>query len=117
MPLLLAILGNAIGLLLAVRFLPQLLGPDSIQWYGSGTQGFIELLLAGVVIGIINGIVKPIVKLLSLPLMLLTVGLFSIVINVGMLALADFFLENLEINGFGAYFATSIILAIVHVIL
>jgi len=117
MPFLLTILGNAIGLLLAVWLLPQWLGPDSIAWYGTGVQGFIELLLAGVVIGIINGIVRPIIKLLSLPLMLLSLGLFGIVINIAMLALADFFLDNLEINGFLAYFATSIVLAVVHVVL
>ena len=117
MHFLLTVLGNAVGLLLAVWFLPQVLGPDSIAWYGTGTQGFIELLLAGAVIGVINGIIKPLVKLLSLPLMLLTVGLFGIVINVGMLMLADFFLDNLEINGFLAYFATSLVLSVVHVVL
>lgn len=45
-------------------------------------------LLFGAVIGIINAFIKPVVKLLALPVRILTLGLFTLVINVGLMALA-----------------------------
>lgn len=113
MRILISILGNAIGLLVAVWLLPQFLGPDSISWTGT----IVELLLAGAIIGLINGILRPIIRLLSFPLILLTAGVFGLVINVLMLVLADYLLADLAINSIGAYVGTTIILAIVHVIL
>jgi len=46
-----------------------------------------QLLLLALVAGLVNGLVKPIVRLLSLPVRLATLGLFSFVINAGMLLL------------------------------
>jgi len=46
-----------------------------------------QLLLLALVAGVVNGLVKPIVKLLSLPVRVATLGLFSFVINAGMLLL------------------------------
>jgi putative membrane protein len=112
MPFFVAVLGNAIGLLAAVWLLPKL-WPGSIVWTGT----IWELLIAGAVIGIINGILKPILKLLSLPLLFLTAGLFGIIINVGLIWLADLLLPDLTINGIPALFATTVILALVHLIL
>ena len=113
MRFILSILGNSIGLLIAVKLGEAVFGAGTIQWTG----GFVGLLLAGAVIGIINGFVRPLVKLLSFPLIVLTAGIFSFLINIGMLVLADYLLEDLAINGFLAYVFTSFVLAIVHVIL
>jgi len=87
--------------------------PGSIEWFGD----FWYLLLAGAVIGVINGIVKPILKLLSLPLIILTAGLFSTVINVGLVWFADYLLDGLTINGFLPLLATTVILTIIHIII
>ena len=113
MPFLLSILGNAIGLLIAVKLGEAVFETGTIIWTG----GLIGLLLAGAVIGVINGVVKPIVKLLSFPLIILTAGVFSFLINIGMLWFADYLLTDLTINGFFAYVFTAFVLAIVHVIL
>ena len=113
MKIFISILANAIGLLLAVWLLPQFLGPESITWDGN----LVELLIAGFVIGLVNGVLRPFVKLLSLPLMILTLGFFGIIINVAMIWLVDYALAGLTINGFFAYLLTSIVLAVVHVIL
>ena len=113
MKILISILANAIGLLVAVWLLPQFLGEGSIEWNGT----LIGLLLAGAVIGVINGILRPIVKLLSFPLILLTAGVFGFVVTILMLVLADWLLADLTINGIGAYIGTTIILAIVHIVL
>lgn len=56
------------------------------------------LLLIGLVIGLINAFVKPVLKFLSCPLVLLTLGLFVLVINGLMLLLADALLDSLTIQ-------------------
>ena len=51
-------------------------------------------LAVGAFIGLMNAIVKPIIKLLSLPITLMTLGLFSFVINAGMLLLSAWLLDT-----------------------
>jgi putative membrane protein len=60
------------------------------------------LLLAALLLGVVNAIVRPIVLLLTLPLSLLTLGLFIFVINAGMLALVAWFLDGFHLSGFRA---------------
>ena len=57
------------------------------------------LLLTGLVIGLINLVVKPLVTLLSLPAVVVTLGLFLLVINGAMLYLASLLLDGLTIEG------------------
>ena len=52
-------------------------------------------LAVGAFIGLINAVIKPIIKLLSLPITLMTLGLFSFVINAGMLLLSAWLLDVL----------------------
>lgn len=87
---LLQIVLNGVALLIAAKLIP------GIHYQGS----LLYLLIAGLVLGLINLIVKPVVSALSCPLILLTLGLFYLVINGLMLYLADFFLEGLRIDGF-----------------
>ncbi len=61
---------------------------------------FGSVLLIALVFGVINALIKPIVQLLSLPLLILTVGLFSLVINALMLLLTDALLDSLHIATF-----------------
>ncbi|MFL6293145.1 MAG: phage holin family protein [Thermoanaerobaculia bacterium] len=86
---LLQIVLNGVALLIAARLVP------GIHYQGS----LLYLLIAGLVLGLINLIVKPIVSFFSFPLILLSLGLFYIVINGLMLYLADFFLAGLRIDG------------------
>jgi len=86
---LLQIVLNGVALLIAARLVP------GIHYEGS----LLYLLIAGLVLGLINLIVKPIVSFFSFPLILLTLGLFYVVINGLMLYLADFFLAGLRIDG------------------
>ena len=72
------ILVNAIAVIAAVRLVP---GADFRgEWW--------QLLLVAAIFGIINAYLRPILKLLSLPLNLLTFGLASLVINIGLVVLA-----------------------------
>jgi len=67
-------------------------------------------LLAGLILGLINVFIKPILKLVTLPLRILTLGLFGLVINLGVIWLVDRFFQDLVINGLAALFWTSVLI-------
>lgn len=90
MKILARVLLNGLGLVAAAYLLP------GIHWQG----GLGALLVAGCVVGLINLVVKPIVTLLSCPLLVLTLGLFYLVINGALLLLADALLPSLSVDGF-----------------
>ncbi|MET9884586.1 phage holin family protein [Streptomyces sp. NPDC006430] len=58
----------------------------------------ITLILVALVFGLVNLIVKPVVKLLSLPLFILTLGLFTLVVNALMLMLTSWLAEQLDLS-------------------
>lgn len=74
----------------------------------------LELVMAGAVLGLVNSLIRPAVKLLSLPLIILTLGLFSVIINILMLALAANLLPTLDIEGFWPALGGVIIISIVN---
>ena len=88
---LIQILINSVGLLLAAYLVP------GIHYQG----GVLLLLLAGLVMGLINLLVKPVAMLLSLPLIVLTLGLFYLVVNGLMLYLAAALVPGLTVDGCG----------------
>lgn len=67
-----------------------------------GVKGY---LIAALVFGLLNGLVKPILKLLSLPFMIISLGLFTIVLNVVVLWLVKYSLGVLAFQGVGVYTA------------
>jgi len=73
-----------------------------------------ELLVAGIILGIINSFVRPIVKLISLPLIFITFGLFSVVINIALILLATNFVPGWEIQGFWAAVWGIIVISLVN---
>ncbi|MCG9479939.1 MAG: phage holin family protein [Actinomycetia bacterium] len=73
--------------------------------------------LAGLLLGLLHTFIKPIVKFLSLPINILTLGLFNIVINAGMLWIVDYFLSGLKVNGFWGYVVSSVLISIISIIL
>jgi len=70
------------------------------------------LVLAGLVLGIVNAIVRPIAVILTFPLTILTLGLFLLVVNAGMLALTAWLLHGFHIDGFGAALWTSLVVGV-----
>lgn len=71
-------------------------------------------LTAAFVLGLLNLLVKPLLKLLSLPLTLLTLGLFSLVINGVILALTAYFVEALVVDSFGTAIVGALSITVVH---
>ena len=80
---------NGLAVFLVAKVVPGIHYQGDI-WY---------LLLTGLVVGGINLLVRPLVVLLSLPFIVLTLGLFFIVINGALLYLASFLLNGLTIDG------------------
>jgi putative membrane protein len=71
------------------------------------------LILAGVLLGIVNSIVRPIAIVLTLPMTILTLGLFLLVINAGMVALVAWMLPGMHVAGFWAAFWTAVLVSLV----
>jgi len=81
------------------------------------TVNFYNLVLAGLLLGIINTFIKPVITLLSLPFVLLTFGLFTIIINVGLLFMMTHLIPSFEIASFWSGFLGVIIISLVNYIL
>ncbi|MBO8187294.1 MULTISPECIES: phage holin family protein [Streptomyces] len=84
---------------------------------GSEGEKALTLLVVALIFGVVNVVVKPIVKLLSLPLLVLTLGLFTLVINALMLMLTSWVADKLDVSfhvdGFGTAFLGGLIISIV----
>ena len=93
---------TAIGLWIATRWI------DGVRIDDATT-----LVLAGALLGIINAIVRPLAIVLTLPITILTLGLFLLVVNAGMVALVAALLPGFHIlGGFWAAFGTALIVSI-----
>ena len=85
-------------------------------------NGWIAYAVMAAILGLVNAIIRPILKLLSLPLIILTLGLFSLVINALMLWLSssiavNWFHVGLYVDGFWAAFLGALVVSIATVIL
>jgi putative membrane protein len=70
---------------------------DGIELTGSGTEDrVITLVLVALIFGVINAVVAPVVKLLSLPFIILTLGLFLLVVNAAMLLFTSWIAGQFE---------------------
>ena len=75
------------------------------------------LLLGAAVLGIANAVLKPILAILTAPLILITLGLFYFVLNILMLALAEWIAPDFSITGFWTYVGSVIVIWLVNVVL
>jgi putative membrane protein len=113
-------IANAGALAVAVWLL------DKITLTGDSTgKKFGTLIIVALIFGLVNFLVKPIVKLLSLPLLILTLGLFTLVVNAVMLLLTSWLADKLDLSfhveGFWTAVLGGLIISIVswalHVVL
>jgi putative membrane protein len=74
------------------------------------------LLLAGLVLGIVNVLVRPILSLLTLPINLMTFGLFSFVLSALMVMLTGYLIDGLQIPGFSYALAVSVFISALNMI-
>jgi putative membrane protein len=88
----------AFGLWLATRWVP-----------GVHINSLETLLLAGLLLGVVNAIVRPIAFIITLPITLLTLGIFLLVLNAGMVALVAAMLPGFHLRDFRAALLTFLI--------
>jgi putative membrane protein len=88
MSLLLRWIGSALALLLVAYLLP-----------GLTVASFTTALVAAVVLGLVNAIIGPVLRFFSIPLRLLTLGLFSLVINAVLFGLAAWLVDGFDADG------------------
>ncbi len=118
MRIILRLLTTALGLAAAAWLLDGLAFPGGAR-QGSAqlTDDLVPLLLVAAILGLVTSIVKPVLKLLSFPLISLTLGLVLLVINAAMLlltgALADAFDIEFRVDGFWTAVGGSIIITVV----
>ena len=77
-------------------------------------HGFWSYFLAALVLAIANAIIKPILTILTLPLIIVTLGLFLLVINIAIIGLAEWIAPNFSIDGFWTYVGVVVILWLVN---
>lgn len=101
---------NALALYVAIAFVP------GIQQQGGG--GWVDLLWLAAIFGLLNSLLRPILKILSCPLILLTFGLYILVINTFMFWLAgtigNQFSIGFSVDGFGAAFLGALVVSVIN---
>jgi putative membrane protein len=106
MSFLIRLVVNAIALIIVEYLIP-----------GVHVSGIGAALLAALILGIVNAVLKPILVILSLPLEILTLGLFTLVINAALFYLVAKLGLGLTVDNFGAAFLGALVLSIVSFIL
>jgi putative membrane protein len=91
-----------LGLWLASRIVP-----------GVSASGWQTIAIGAVLLGLVNAVVRPVVVFLTLPITLLTLGLFLLVVNAAMLGLVAYILPGLAVNGFWAGIFGTIVIGVV----
>jgi putative membrane protein len=97
---------NAFALFFVMKLVP-----------GIHIERFGDLLIATLVLGLLNAFLRPLVILLTLPVTVLTLGLFTLVINAVMFYLAAHLVSGFHVTGFGAAFLAALLFSLFSFIL
>jgi putative membrane protein len=106
MKLLLRWLLNAVTLIAIAYYLP-----------GVAVAGFYAALITALVLGLVNAIIRPVLLLLTLPINLLTLGLFTFVINGFMFWFVATIVEGFDVASYTSAFAGALLLSLVSWVL
>ncbi len=98
---------NAIAILLIAYLLPQVMTAD----------GALAALAAAFVLGVVNGVIRPVFILLTLPITVLTLGIFLLVINGLLLWMVSGLVPGFHVNGFAGAVVGSLLVSVVSGIL
>ena len=95
---------NAVMIYLAARVVPGITLGDGPVW---------PALLAGLVLALVNAVVRPVMRLLTMPLTILTLGLFVFVLNAFCLWLTSVIVTGFVVRGFWAAFLGALLISVV----
>ena len=102
----------------AVRILGNSVALYTANWLVAGfvvNGGLKEYLIAGILLGFLNLLVKPLLKLIATPLIILSLGLFTLIINGLILWIVDYIFNFITIESLMALFWAVIIIGIVNI--
>jgi|SRR5919197_1306303 putative membrane protein len=85
-------------------------------WDSVTIKGWAAYLIGSAVLGIANAVLKPLLAVATLPLIIVTLGLFYLLINIAMVALAEWIAPNFSIDGFWTYVGTVVIVWLVNLV-
>jgi putative membrane protein len=88
----------------------ELLGNESISYQGRLSA----VIISGLILAIVNTLIRPLVVFLTLPAVLLTLGIFMVVINAMMILFAAWLYGPLEVSGFGIAVITGLVIGLVN---
>ena len=97
---------NALAIMLAAYLLP-----------GIHVDGFTSAIMLALVLSLLNVTLKPVMVVLTIPVSVVTLGLFLIVINAGVILIADYFIPGTNIDGFWWAILFGLVVSIVNSIL
>jgi putative membrane protein len=100
------VLLTAVAALVAAYLLP-----------GVTIDGFVTALIVALILSVLNAIVKPILIVLTIPITILTLGLFLLVINAILVLVTDYFVAGFAVSGWITAILFSLIVSIVRYIL
>lgn len=103
MQVLLSLIISGIAVLISAYVIP-----------GASVDGFFAAIVTAVILAIANAVVRPILDLLTLPINILTLGLFSLVISALMVMLTSSIVPGFQVSGFMAALLFAIVLALVN---
>lgn len=106
MGLLIKILMSALSVFIAAQVLP-----------GVEVDNFVTAILVSLVLGLMNTIVKPILVILTLPITVITLGLFTFVLNALLILLTSWLVSGFKVDGFIYALLFSLVLSIINFIL
>ena len=75
------------------------------------------LIITAIIFGLLNAFIKPILIVLTLPINLLSLGLFTIIINAVILKIADYWVDNFSVDGFGTAIFASLFISVISIVL
>ncbi len=111
---LITVAANALALAVAAALFDGIRIGTAVTGTGEDT---VTLLLVGLVLGVINAVIAPVAKLLSLPFIIVTLGLFLLLVNAAMLwltaELADLLGLAFHVQGFWTYVFGALVIALV----
>ncbi len=98
------ILGNSIALYAANMFVPGFVVRGNIK----------EYLMAGVLLGLLNMIVRPVLKTITLPIIILTLGIFILILDAAMLWVVDYVFDFVQIQTLTALVWATVLVGIIN---
>lgn len=94
---------SAIAIVIAAYIIPHV-----------GIDSFITALVVAIVLGLINAFIKPILIILTLPVNVLTLGLFTLIINAALVWVAQLIVPGFEIQNFGWAILFAVLLSLIN---